>query len=197
MTYNMAMLRLQYSDWIGVAWCIFLLVWLVTGLKTKRAQKIEAGWRTGVRSVVMFAMLYFLYFAGPFVPWLRYRVIPNTDAWHVTGVWLTFAGIAFAVWARFALGTNWSAKVTIKEDHQLIVRGPYRIVRNPIYSGMYLAMIGTALAMGQLRHFLALPLMATLWTWKTMHEQKVLRERFGTEYDDYCRRVKAIIPYVV
>ncbi len=142
-------------------------------------------------------MLYFLYFNPPRVAWLHWQLVPRTEAWQVTGVVLTLVGIAFAIWARFALGSNWSAKVTIKRDHQLIVRGPYRIVRNPIYTGIFTAVIGTAVALGQVRQFLPLPLMFSLWIWKTMGEQRLLREQFGEEYVRYCRNVKAFIPYVL
>ena len=57
------------------------------------------------------------------------------------------AGIAFAVWARHYLGRNWSGTVTVKQDHELIRSGPYRLVRHPIYTGLLLAILGTAVAL--------------------------------------------------
>jgi protein-S-isoprenylcysteine O-methyltransferase Ste14 len=74
------------------------------------------------------------------------RVFPRTYALAATGVALTWAGIALALWARWHLGQYWSARVTIKEDHKLIRTGPYARLRNPIYSGLDLAVIGSALA---------------------------------------------------
>ena len=190
-------MHVTYGSWIGIAWCVFLLVWLITGFATKRTERKEEGWKTAVRSVVICGMIYFLYFSPPALAWLHQRVVPDTEAWHAAGVTLTFLGVAFAIWARLALGSNWSAKVTIKRDHELIVRGPYRIVRNPIYTGMFLALAGTAAGLGQVRHFLPLPIMTALWTWKTMQEQQLLREQFGDAYAAYCQKVKAVIPYLL
>ena len=71
---------------------------------------------------------------------------------------LTLAGVAFAVWARMLLAGNWSSDVTLKRDHELIVNGPYALVRHPIYTGILLALIGTALAIGEWRAALAVVL---------------------------------------
>jgi hypothetical protein len=74
-------------------------------------------------------------------PCLRYQCSP----WWLL---ITALGIAFAIWARAHLGANWSAAVSIRADHELIRTGP-------IYTGMILAAIGTALVIGQMRGLLA------------------------------------------
>ena len=58
------------------------------------------------------------------------------------------AGVAFAIWARHELGANWSGTVTIKEGHRLVRRGPYAVVRNPIYTGFVAATLGSAALVG-------------------------------------------------
>jgi protein-S-isoprenylcysteine O-methyltransferase Ste14 len=63
---------------------------------------------------------------------LGHRVIPRSHALAVTGVTLTWAGIALALWARWHLGQYWSARITIKEDHKPIRTGPYARLRHPI-----------------------------------------------------------------
>jgi protein-S-isoprenylcysteine O-methyltransferase len=129
--------------------------------------------------------------------WLHRRIVPNTNVVLFTGVALTVLGVAFAIWARLALGTNWSSRATIKQGHELIIRGPYRIVRNPIYTGIFFALLGTALALGQVRHFLGLPILLLGWVWKITTEQRLLRAQFGESYERYCKEVKAFIPYVI
>ena len=69
----------------------------------------------------------------------------------------------FAGWARVFLGGNWSSNVTLKEDHTLVRSGPYRIVRHPIYTGLLVALLGTAIALGELRCFLGVILAAIAW----------------------------------
>ncbi len=110
---------------------------------------------------------------------------------------LTAAGLLFTVWARGYLGANWSATVTIKEDHELIVSGPYALVRHPIYTGLLVAFVGSALAIGEWRGVLAVAL-ASLALWRKLRlEERWMRQEFGEEYRAYCRRVPALIPFIL
>ncbi len=102
-----------------------------------------------------------------------------------------------AVSARIFLGRNWSAVVTIKQDHEIIRRGPYALVRHPMYSGFLLAMLGTAVAMGEVRGLLAIGL-AFLGLWlKLRTEESFLVEQFGVQYVQYRQETKALIPFVL
>ena len=75
---------------------------------------------------------------------------------EITGIILTIAGLGFSAWARRHLGRYWSSMVMVKVGHQLIRTGPYRIVRNPIYTGIFVAFLGAAVAIGELLAFAAL-----------------------------------------
>jgi protein-S-isoprenylcysteine O-methyltransferase Ste14 len=86
--------------------------------------------------------------------------------------------------------------VTVKAGHTLIRGGPYAVVRHPIYSGLSLAVLGTALAVGELRGLLAVGLVAFGFWHKSLLEERFMREEFGAEYERYCRDVKALIPFV-
>ena len=104
------------------------------------------------------------------------------------------AGLAFTAWARIHLGRNWSGTVTIKQGHELIMTGPYALVRHPIYTGLLLAFAGTALARGEWRGVLALVIAwAALWR-KLRVEERWMEERFAGRYEDYSRRVPALVP---
>ncbi len=112
------------------------------------------------------------------------------------GAALTLAGLLVTVWARVHLGRNWSARITLKRDHDLITSGPYRIVRHPIYSGLLLAFIGGAIARGEWRGVVAVGLaFVALWR-KLRIEERWMREEFGAGYDEYTRRVAALVPLV-
>jgi protein-S-isoprenylcysteine O-methyltransferase Ste14 len=110
---------------------------------------------------------------------------------------LTAVGLLFAVWARQYLGSNWSGTVSIKKDHQLITNGPYALVRHPIYTGVLLALVGSAMAIGEWRAVLGLAL-ASLALWRKLRlEKHLLHRQFGETYQAYCQRVPALIPFVL
>ena len=103
-------------------------------------------------------------------------------------------GVAFAIWARRHLGEFWSARVTLKEDHHLIQSGPYARVRHPIYSGLLLAMIGTALFVGEWRAALGVFLVFVGHWLKARREESLLATEFGAAYEEYRRRTGSLVP---
>jgi len=108
---------------------------------------------------------------------------------------ITAAGLLFSVWARVYLGRNWSGVVTIKQGHELIDTGPYALVRHPIYTGLLVAFIGSAMALGEWRGLLAVLIAwAALWR-KLRLEERWMTERFGEQYVAYCQRVPALVPF--
>jgi protein-S-isoprenylcysteine O-methyltransferase Ste14 len=132
--------------------------------------------------------------AAPPIPGLALRWLPQAvwPAW--LGALLTATGLAFTVWARRVLGRNWSAVVTLKSDHQLVTTGPYRYARHPIYTGLLLAVAGSAMARGDVRALLAIALAGAAFWRKLRIEEAWLRERFGSDYDAYAQRVAALVP---
>jgi protein-S-isoprenylcysteine O-methyltransferase Ste14 len=115
---------------------------------------------------------------------------------RIIGSALTIIGLAFALWARFYLGSNWSAYITLELDHKLIRTGPYAIVRHPIYAGFMTALIGSVLNFGHMRSFIAAVMVILAWTYKSGLEETFMRDHFGIEYDQYCHDVKRFIPKV-
>jgi protein-S-isoprenylcysteine O-methyltransferase Ste14 len=107
------------------------------------------------------------------------------------------AGLAFSVWARVYLGRNWSASVTVKQDHELVQSGPYRLVRHPIYTGLLLALLGTAVARGDAQGFVAVAIaVAAIWR-KLRLEERWMQETFGETYAHYRAHVPALIPHLL
>jgi protein-S-isoprenylcysteine O-methyltransferase Ste14 len=110
---------------------------------------------------------------------------------------VTWAGVALAIWARTILGRNWSATVTVKQDHTLVRSGPYSAVRHPIYSGLLLASLGTALAIGELHSLLAVGIGLVGFRIKSKLEEQFMMEQFGREYEEYRQHSWALLPFVL
>ncbi len=182
--------------YIGAAWIAVCVVWLAGALRTQRtAQAQTLGSRLCHISLTLAAavLLFNSHLAiGP----LAWRFVPNSAFIAYAGLALTLAGTGFAIWARAYLGQNWSSNVTIKEGHRLMQSGPYAVVRHPIYSGFLLGLLGTALALGQVRGLAAWALAFLGWRLKSSLEEKFMEQRFGAEYSAYQSRVKALIPFV-
>lgn len=178
----------------GYLWVVFLVVWVIWAIRTKPVQT-----REGVSSRLSYTVLtiaaFYAMFSGD-VPrdWLRVRIFPAGLWIDLLGIALTAAGIGFAIWARVYLGGNWSSSVTVKVGHQLVRSGPYRWVRHPIYSGIILAMLGTALVRGQVRGLVAVALLYVGSKIKSKIEEHAMISTFGAQYDEYSRTTGAIIP---
>jgi protein-S-isoprenylcysteine O-methyltransferase Ste14 len=125
---------------------------------------------------------------------LKLRFLPDADWIAMSGCLLALAGAVLACSARAMLGDNWSVAVQLKQAHELVERGPYRWVRHPIYSGLLLAFLGTAVLIGEVRGLLALVIIAASFWYKLRIEERWLGEQFGAAYSDYKSRVKALVP---
>ncbi len=172
---------------IPAAWLCWALYWWIAARGAKATQ-----WRESAASRVAHVAPLIAAFLL-----LSPTHLPDRPPWALwSGAALTLAGLAFAVWARRHLGRNWSGTITLKVDHELITSGPYRLVRHPIYAGLSLAFAGSAIASGGLRGASALALAAFAIWLRVRMEDRVMRGRFGAAYDDYARRVGAVIPAI-
>jgi protein-S-isoprenylcysteine O-methyltransferase len=184
------------NPWAVVAalWLVLVVIWFVGALATKRAVRRQSFWTRAVQFVLL-AVAYEMAFNRRLaVGWLGWRFVKQAPVVAWAGVALTAAGVAVAVWARFILGRNWSGTVTVKEEHTLVQNGPYRFVRHPIYSGFTLAMLGTAVALGEVRGLVALAATLVAWRLKWPIEERFMIDQFGARYEAYRQRVSALIP---
>jgi len=179
-----------------LAWAALTLVWLAGSFRTKRAVRVQSvGSRVGHICLMVVAVL-LIFNERTGVGVLGQRFIPDSEAVRLIGLALTMVGIALMLWARFFLGRDWSGMVTVKENHRLVRGGPYRIVRHPIYSGILLGLLGTAIVIGEVHCLLGLALTALGLRHKLSVEEQFMTERFGAEYGQYRGEVKALIPFI-
>lgn len=189
-------MRLVYNNLFTVLWVAFLVYWRVMAMNVKATERLEPAASRALRVTALLVAIILL--SVPFhIAWLNYQLWPQGLFTFWAGAAITAAGLMFCVWARMHLGRNWSSDVTIKEDHELIVTGPYSLVRHPIYTGLMFGFLGTVLALAEVRGVLGFLLITLALLYKLRLEEKWMRAQFGETYEAYSSRVAALVPYVL
>jgi protein-S-isoprenylcysteine O-methyltransferase Ste14 len=176
-------------------WYAWFAIWILWAMGTKKTQQRESV-SSRLSYIVLSVAAFLLMFTDTVQQenWLRTRLFAASLWTEWLGIVITAAGLGFAIWARAYLGRNWSGTVTVKVGHELIRSGPYRSVRHPIYSGMILAMLGTALERCQIRGFIAVVLLYAAFKIKSRIEERTMEATFGQQYVEYMSSTGAIVP---
>lgn len=174
-------------------WGALALVWLIGAAFTKPTRRTTDHKTRLASMATMLVGFYLLAWDWP-QGWLSTRPLPSSAALEWLGLGLTVLGCSLAIWARLALGRNWSGRPTVKTDHELVVSGPYGLTRHPIYTGILAASFGTMLIDLQWRRMLGVLLVAVAFLAKIRQEERLMMEAFPDSYPPYRQRVKALIP---
>jgi protein-S-isoprenylcysteine O-methyltransferase Ste14 len=174
----------------AVGWAVFWLYWLAAAFSTKRGR---APWSRELRiRAVIVVLVIILARLGVF------RSHGNNHDPLRAGIGLVLfgLGLGFAIWARVHIGRNWGMPMTQKDEPELVTSGPYHLVRHPIYSGILVAGIGTAIALNWL--WLTGVLLAGLYfLYSATVEERYLTEQFPDSYPAYKRSTKMLVPFVL
>ena len=178
-------------------WIAFWVYWLISAVRSRSSSKR----RQSARPWIIFTLIAVLAWAAlaHLAPpgFLQQHVLPDGTWTQLIGLAMTITGLGFAVWARIHLGKNWSSTPEIKVGHELIRTGPYRFVRNPIYTGLLFGYAGTAIAAGVVWAFVLILFLLGAFLLKIREEERFLLGEFGEEYEKYRREVRALIPYLL
>jgi protein-S-isoprenylcysteine O-methyltransferase Ste14 len=189
-----------YESFFPTVWVVWFITWWVFALNVKVTVRRQSAVPRLLNMALLWCAGALLWWQGIPPPALDERFLPVSQwpFWAGLGAALTLIGLLFTVWARIYLGRNWSgAGVTIKADHELVTGGPYALVRHPIYSGLMLGFVGTALAVGEWRGVLAIVVALIAVVHRMIVEERFMREQFGAAYDAYAERVRAFVPGVI
>lgn len=181
-------------EWIGILWLVFGLYWLVSALNRKATKKRESYFQRFQYTILLVVGFWFLFRPKAHYGWLGTRFVPVDPFWAWLGVAITAAGTGLAIWARWHLGANWSGVVTLKEGHELIRTGPYRMIRHPIYTGILLGLLGTAVTIGEVRGLIALPVAWISFYMKARREESFLTQEFGPAFEEHRRHTGMFLP---
>jgi len=176
-------------------WGVGIAFWILSAFSVKRTKEQQPLPHRLFYFVLTAAAAILLNGSAQITNWNR-AVLPHTVVTGILGDFLLFVGLFIAIWARITLGGNWSARVTLKEDHELITGGPYRVVRHPIYSGLLLMILGTAVLVGRVGAFVVLGFCCCGF-WMKLRQEETLLSRHLPGYSDYMRRTKALVPFVL
>lgn len=191
---------------IYIPWDIWAVTWIAAALWSNRTvSRPEVGRELFYRIIALAGFVFLLggnlrYHNGE-LSWQNWpgflgeaRYAPLPVSWAMVG--LTFVGFAFAWWARIHLGRLWSGRITRKEGHHVVDTGPYAIVRHPIYTGILLSGIATAIALGAVHACIGAFLLIVGYWMKARIEESWLREQLGpADYDAYRQRVPMLVPF--
>jgi protein-S-isoprenylcysteine O-methyltransferase Ste14 len=182
---------LIFACWFGLGF-----YWRLRAGTAKPAAQVQgassrlahfAGWWLGFLLVTV---------AGVFPSW---GALPgaNSAAAAWLGVVACANGLAFGIWSRRTLGDDWSRDVELKRGHRLVVRGPYSLVRHPIYTAQLLMALGSAISFGTWPGYAAVASFYVGFRVKLAQEEELLLRSFPDEYPEYRAKVKALVPWVL
>ena len=179
---------------VEVPWIVFVLYWIVSAIRTRDTLQTESFASRYAILLIEAAGFVLLFRHSAGIGFLGNRVMHRTLPSAIVGSILTWMGIGLAIWARYHLAEYWSARITIKEDHQLIRTGPYTRLRHPIYSGIVLAAIGSAAVIDQWRCVLGVCLVLMGYCIKARKEETMLTQQFGDAFREHQKQAGFLIP---
>jgi protein-S-isoprenylcysteine O-methyltransferase Ste14 len=177
----------------GGLWIAFIAYWSVAAKNSGAAKSSESQRSRSVHELLLNCGLLLLFLP---VPGLAGHFLASARSLTLAGLGVQVAFFLLAWWSRRHLGRNWSAKVRIAEEHELVRSGPYRLVRHPIYTAMLGMSLGTTIVSGQYHALLGLLIVAIAYWRKIRIEEAALGEAFAAEYDEYRRKSWALVPLI-
>jgi protein-S-isoprenylcysteine O-methyltransferase Ste14 len=173
----------------AVGWAAFWIYWLIAAFSMKRG-RVPWSRDVGFRLVMIVLVILFARI-GVF----RHHGL-NTDPWRAAiGLVLFALGLGFAIWARLHIGRNWGTPMTQKVNPELVTSGPYHLVRHPIYSGILVAGVGTAVALSWL-WLIAVGLVGAYFIYSATVEERFMGEQFPDAYPAYKGSTRMLVPFI-
>jgi protein-S-isoprenylcysteine O-methyltransferase Ste14 len=173
----------------ATGWAAFWIYWLVSAFSMKRG-RVPWSRELRIRGVIVVGAILLIRFGA-----FRHDGL-NSNPWLAgIGLILFALGLWFAIWARVRIGRNWGTPMSQKDEPELVDSGPYRMVRHPIYSGILVAGVGTAVALSWL-WLIAVALAGIYFIYSATVEERYLTEQFPDTYPAYKRSTKLLVPFI-
>ena len=180
---------------LTILWGIVLVYWFRTSPQTKvDVRKVYLPFRLfNVRNVSILMIVL--------------QLIPSQYSWVlqkndlsitgiVIGMVLCVTGLFLAVWSKKSLGNNWSGTPSVKDNHELIIKGPYKFIRHPLYTGLIITFLGSAI-IGIYLWIFILILFLLKFSLKIRIEERLMTEQFPQDYLSYKKHTKMLVPFII
>ncbi len=178
-----------------VSWIVIGMVWIV-GIFGNKKTLARPDVRKYLGTTLLLIVSYILVFNTSLSSPLNSMITSQHGFTALLGAALAVLGAVVAIWARLILGRSWSGSTaTLKQDHKLAQKGPYRFMRHPIYTGLFMAMLGLACTIGLLGNYIGVVLGLIALLIRIPTEEKLMVEQFPNEYPEYMKRTKKLIPF--
>lgn len=155
----------------------------------------EGRLHTGLRMLVGIPFILSLFAYMLFPQWFAWGEIGLPDAARLAGVILGAASLPLILWIQYTLGSNFSTTLHVRDEHTLVTGGPYRWVRHPMYTVLFIHLAGLLL-MSANWYIGGIPLVALclIVITRVSHEERVMLEKFGDRYQAYMQRTGRFLP---
>ena len=184
---------IPFTEIVGLCWLLFLLYWIVSAFTSKKniSRSRGAGFR-----ILGFVIIVIFLNTALFQSLNLENVTFSFPLMEPLGILFVIFGLALAIWARRCIGRNWGMPMSVQENAEMVTSGPYAYIRNPIYSGVLLAMLGSLLVVG-LSWLIPSIFSCLYFIYCAKAEEKLMLKQFPNTYPAYKRRTKMLIPYVL
>ena len=173
----------------AIGWAAFWAFWLAAAFSMKRG-RVPWSRELRIRAVIVVLVILLLRLGA-----LRGHNLNSDPVRAGFGLFLFALGLGFAIWARAHIGRNWGTPMSQKDESELVTSGPYRLVRHPIYSGILVAGVGTAMALSWF-WLVAVALAGVYFGYSATVEERYLTEQFPDSYPAYKHSTKMLVPYI-
>ena len=198
---------INFEFWPTLAFSVVMLSWFALGVvfasflrqkpPSEPDRKRERSSIVGIALQGVSYAIVWMFRRPPFSPIVSANKFVEI-ALAVLTMTIAIGSVWFCSAAVRTLGKQWSITARVLEGHKLITSGPYNVVRNPIYTGMFGMLLATGLAIIHwIGLLIAIAVFAAGTAIRVRIEEKLLREAFGEEFEAYARKVPAVVPFLV
>jgi protein-S-isoprenylcysteine O-methyltransferase Ste14 len=182
------------TGWILIVlWQIYYVIWGIFAVKTCQKNKRLSNIFIYLGTVV------FIFLVGLGEKYIKTQhpmnIIPSYLAMTITGFIVIIISFVFTIWARIKMGKVWNGEAELVSNHKLIIDGPFKLVRHPIYTGQLLAFLGTAIILVDIPSIFWFIIGIFALVEKSVKEEQLLINEYGEEYKQYKKEVKMFIPF--
>lgn len=172
------------------SWGLLLFIAILAQILFEDQPKRKAGVVTNLLVITPFVIVFGLFYLERY-----FGTYETTLATRIAGTFITIIGLIGYILSLLYLRSSWSLSASVKEGHKLVVSGPYKFVRHPMYSSMILLVLGSGLLIANYMMVLFTPLICIVYYIRARKEEELLKEEF-LEYDQYSRNAKMLIPRI-